>query len=170
MMSAFDDIVFLQSASRICFGIAIAAAVLAVALFFLLDIKDIFLIETGRAQRKTIEEMNARNLRTGKLRDDTESDLRKSGGVTVKSTVAGKTQSPQEAPAYAGANAAPPRHSEYAKPSGSTMKFSSQQPDNISPGEETAVLGAQNNAPAANSSFRVTQKTIITHTDEIIPA
>ena len=91
-MSAFDDIVFLQSASRICFVIAIAAAVLAVALFFLLDIKDIFLIETGRAQRKTIEEMNARNLRTGKLRDDTESDLRNSGGITVKSTVAGKTQ------------------------------------------------------------------------------
>jgi len=168
-MSAFDDIVFLQSASRICFVIAIAAAVLAVALFFLLDIKDIFLIETGRAQRKTIEEMNARNLRTGKLRDDTESDLRNSGGITVKSTVAGKTQSPQEVSAHAGANTAPSGHSGYAKPSGNTMKFSDQQPDIFSAGQEEAVLGAQNCVSAPNSSFRITQKAIITHTEERIP-
>ena len=39
---------FLQSASKICFGIAIASAILAAALFFLLDIWENFLIETDR--------------------------------------------------------------------------------------------------------------------------
>ena len=61
---------FLQSASKICFGIAIASAILAAALFFLLDIWENFLIETDRAQRKTIDEMHERNRATGKLRAD----------------------------------------------------------------------------------------------------
>lgn len=169
-MNSFEDILFLQSASRVCFGIAIAAAILAIVLFFLLDIREVFLIETGRAQRKTVAEMNEKNLRTGKLRDDTESDLDKSGGMTVKSTVAGKTLSSQNQPQNPDWSGAAAGHQQYAKPSGSTMEFSSQGADGHYYGRETAVLGEQGKAPASNPSFRVTQKTIITHTDEMIHA
>lgn len=63
---------FLQTASEICFGTAIAFAILAAALFFLLDIRENFLIETDCARRKTIDEMHERNRRTGKLREEDE--------------------------------------------------------------------------------------------------
>ena len=82
---------FLQSASKICFGIAIASAILAAALFFLLDIWENFLIETDRAQRKTIDEMHERNRATGKLRAD-DDKKGNTGKVSTKSvTGAGKT-------------------------------------------------------------------------------
>ena len=60
---------FLQSASEICFVIAAAALVLALGLFFFFDIRNVFLIEIGRAKSRAVQEMETRNQSAEKLRD-----------------------------------------------------------------------------------------------------
>ncbi len=60
---------FLQSASDICFVIAAAALVLALGLFFFFDIRNVFLIEIGRAKSRAVQEMETRNQSAEKLRD-----------------------------------------------------------------------------------------------------
>ena len=60
---------FLQSASEICFVIAAAALVLALGLFFFFDIRNVFLIEIGRAKSRAVQEMETRNQGAEKLRD-----------------------------------------------------------------------------------------------------
>lgn len=55
-------------ASTVLFFIGL---LLAIIFFFMFDIRNVFLIRTGRAKQKTIEEMQARNLKTGKLSTDT---------------------------------------------------------------------------------------------------
>ncbi|MGN1134174.1 MAG: hypothetical protein ACI4RN_06945 [Oscillospiraceae bacterium] len=53
----------------VCLAFAILFFVAAVVLFFVFDIRYIFNIKTGRAQRKKINEMVQQNNMTGKLRD-----------------------------------------------------------------------------------------------------
>lgn len=48
--------------------VAVIMVILSVALFFLLNIKDVFNILTGRAVRKTVQEMEEANNATGRLR------------------------------------------------------------------------------------------------------
>lgn len=59
----------LQSASEICFVIAAAALVLALGLFFFFDIRNVFLIEIGRAKSRAVQEMQTRNQSAEKLGD-----------------------------------------------------------------------------------------------------
>ena len=164
----FENIEFLQSAYTICFGIAIAFAVLAVALFFLLDIREIFLIETGRAQRKTVEEMHHRNQKTGKLRDDTVADLRTEGDATAKSTASEKTESAGGFGGFEAQRGSTVQVSE----TGSAMPAAAA----FMRGESTEVLQEETSRGRQTVQrsdpgipFRVTQKTIVIHTDEKIP-
>ena len=53
---------FIVSILVMCIGLA-----LAVLFFFVFDIKNIFMIRTGRAKQKSIADMQERNLQTGKL-------------------------------------------------------------------------------------------------------
>ena len=180
-MDSLNQIGFYQSASTICFGIAIAAAILAVVLFFLLDIREIFMIETGRAQRKTVEEMHARNQRTGKLRDDTEADLSNTGGTTVKSTYGMKTekdtgkQNTRDSLTVSMKDDTSENRSESSgygpDPGGGSDGLARARNDSVSngSGEATEILYNQPDLNLAEQSFRVTQKTIITHTSEVIP-
>lgn len=59
----------LQSVSEICFVIAAAALVLALVLFFFFDIRNVFLIEIGRAKSRAVQEMETRNQSAEKLGD-----------------------------------------------------------------------------------------------------
>ena len=59
----------LQAASEICFVIAAAALVLALGLFLFFDIRNVFLIEIGRAKSRAVQEMETRNQSAEKLRD-----------------------------------------------------------------------------------------------------
>ena len=52
----------------ICLSFAILFFIVSVVLFFLFDIRTIFNIKTGRAQAKTVKEMQAANENTGRLR------------------------------------------------------------------------------------------------------
>ena len=52
----------------VCLSFTILFFILSVVLFFVFDIKGIFFIKTGRAQAKTVKEMEAANENTGRLR------------------------------------------------------------------------------------------------------
>ncbi len=53
--------------SVVCFVLAVVFAILAVAMFFIFDIRNIFDMRTGRAQKRVITEMEAENALTGRL-------------------------------------------------------------------------------------------------------
>lgn len=55
----------------VCAVLLVVGIALAVACFFMFDIKNIFMLRTGRAKQQTIAEMQARNQKTGKLSMDT---------------------------------------------------------------------------------------------------
>lgn len=62
-----DAISLLNTGFIICLVGAILFFVLSVILFFVFDIKSIFMIRTGRAQAKTVKEMESINASTGRL-------------------------------------------------------------------------------------------------------
>ena len=169
------NIEFLQSAYTVCFGIAAAALILAVALFFLLDIREIFLIESGRARRKTVLEMNEKNQRTGKLREDTGSDNAKTGGRTVKSTQSMTTLEADQN-ARNGPGTVEDLRQFSGKDGGKGLKGATERVSEgkasvykEKPGANTVLLSGQTSL-AASGRFSIVRKIIITHTDEDIPA
>lgn len=63
-----DSISVLNTAYIICLAMAILFFVISVVLFFLFDIRTIYMIRSGRAQAKTVKEMQEINASTGRLR------------------------------------------------------------------------------------------------------
>ena len=55
----------------ICLCLTILFAVLSVVIFFRFKIRRVFDFLTGRAQKRTIRQMEEENAQTGKLRQDT---------------------------------------------------------------------------------------------------
>ncbi len=152
-----ENMEFLQSASRICFVVAIAALVLAIALFFLLDIRNVFLIETGRAKVKAIQEMNERNAATGKLREDQIKHKESDKGNTRRHSTA-------ESGADSGIGSAYERGDRIsAARSGAA---GNRSPHNTVEVDSTVILDS---SPVKNRpGFTVTKRTIVIHTDERI--
>lgn len=64
-----DAISLLKTGFIICLSAAIIFFVITVVLFFLFDIKTIFMIRSGRAQAKSVKEMQEANANTGHLRN-----------------------------------------------------------------------------------------------------
>ncbi len=167
-MAGTENMEFLQSASMICFIVAAMALVLAVAMFFLFDIRNVFLIETGRAKSKAIQEMNERNQRTGKLRDDTGemTSGEDAGGIPPDpgSVASGKNLSNRDGrlkrngrEVLASPEKSSGSHRKVVHRSGTTVEM-----------VDTSVLGESQNTTA--KGFKIVQKTIVIHTDEIISA
>lgn len=65
-----EMISILKTSLSVCIAFAILFFIISVILFFLFDIRTIFNIRTGRAKRKTVQEMQEANNRTGRLRVD----------------------------------------------------------------------------------------------------
>lgn len=66
-MSNLQLISILGTFMKVAIVAAILFFVLAVLFFFLFKIPQIYMIKTGKAQRKTIEQMRAINAETGRL-------------------------------------------------------------------------------------------------------
>lgn len=68
MDNALNRIELFNNLFYIFAGIAAVSFILAVFMFFHFDIPAIYAMLTGKARRRTIEEMNKRNAQTGKMR------------------------------------------------------------------------------------------------------
>lgn len=93
-----DMISILNTAFIICLSGAILFFVISVALFFVFDIKTIYMIRSGRAQAKTVKEMQDANTSTGRLRvgKTTQTSGLKKGKKTSKTEKTPVVQPPQQ--------------------------------------------------------------------------
>ena len=171
-MGGVDSISILQTGFIICLAFAIVFFIISVVLFFVFNIRLIFNIRTGRAKKKTIEEMKTGRLRakgkslTSKLGSDTPPESQFSGfqkNYTSSSGSGSETTSSLEnvmentsysvnVPSYKYANE---NESEFAE-------TSLLNEDDIS--SETTLLSEENDS----TEFKILQRMIFIHTDEII--
>lgn len=170
----------------VCLAFAILFLVISIILFFLFDIRTIFNIKTGRAQAKTVKEMQVANASTGRLRV---------GGKTQTSKLTKEQKNKNRAPAVISPSQAAVQQNfqtSYTDNAGSAETELLQQdageteilnktalqssdigntPISLVPGAETSVLNQSQYNDIDNAKdihFVITKKIICIHTDEII--
>lgn len=77
----------------ICLCLAVVFAIVSIILFFRLRIRDVFDFLTGRAQKRSVKQMEEENAKTGKLRQDFYSDIKSSDLYHGTSGRTGEVQS-----------------------------------------------------------------------------
>ena len=138
----------------VCLAGAILFLVITAVLFFVFDIKTIYAIRSGRAQAKTVKEMEQTNSSTGRLR--TEKRQRSSAQQAKKrkpSKSTSEIRTPVEKPPVK--EVIPPTtQDDYSDDSQSvTEKLSPDiQPENEKTEENTVLLNQANTAPVQNQS------------------
>ena len=181
----------------VCAILFVIGILLALAFFFMFDIRNIFLLRTGRAKQQTISEMQERNLRTGKLSEGSpytdsgelkrKEEKRRTGAFKsskLKASKAGTAKTASAPPAGAApggpiaetavlqsAGAAPETavlQSE-AAPAASAGKSAQVYNDPL----QTAMLASSKRdeepaQPKSSFKFTLTERTIIIHTTESI--
>ena len=115
--------------------------VMSVLCYWRLDIKNIYLIRSGKAKRKTVSQMQEHNNRTGKLREDFDLDyatgtLKKEGRKSGKT--AGKTE-----------DELPFKRAEH---SGDTGSFSDSRPTDMPAAQQEAVRESEKKAESAETN------------------
>lgn len=69
LMNGFNDVInILQTCQHVAIAFLILFFIISIVLFLLFDIRKIFNIRTGRAKAKTVSEMSKANAATGRLR------------------------------------------------------------------------------------------------------
>lgn len=177
----------------VCAILLLVGIALAVLFFFMFDIRNVYMIRTGRAKQKTIEEMQARNLKTGKLSTNApytdsgelrkKDEKRKTGAFKTgafrlperrKATVEPPKESPkqpQPAPASSPGETVLLSETPAGADAAASAVKSAVNP-NIDP-LATEVLSTEKQAaePAASKTgfrFTITERTVIIHTSESI--
>lgn len=164
--------------------ITIIAAALAVFLFFRFNIRGIYAIRSGKAKQREIREMEERNQRTGKLREDSEFDFDSTGSRDNGTVKTGPTKSSGRRTARSGKTGSTGgRKSGRIRGRTGSTGGTAKQPQQ--PSSETAVLGGVSGAehhandtlplseplqakPVQGFRFDITEYTAVVHTDEII--
>lgn len=155
--------------------VAVVGAALAVALFFRFDIRNLWLIQTGRAQRQGVRQMEAASRNEGRMRRE---ENRR--GVLPSEDLAGEPASrtdelaragqappttklePPDAPAPEPPQDGPPTP-EVQNGFGSTMDLGGGPSPVVGQrAAETTVLGAE------ALRFEITEEVLLIHTDEVI--
>ena len=180
----------------ICLSAAILFLIISVVLFFLFDIKTIYMIRSGRAQAKSVKEMQEANASTGRLRGV---NKKKSKVYYSNEPVSDQAQAPQpeQRTSYAEESERTEQLHNTSQGSEETMILRQDQYDSYGEEEtsllgttkeiiheapvaaETEVLSRNNNetellnrlpapAPSREIYFEVVKKIICRDTDEII--
>lgn len=150
MENLMDTMQLCRTAGWICFGVAAAALAAAVILFFLLDIRTIILIRTGRAKRRAVREIQDRKQWRGDLRADP--DPIKTLPLPERPGTGLAWQSGAET----GKDTAPAFMQESTSTGGGMT-------EELWPG-----LEGEKGRPDPGPSFRVVRKMLVTHTEERI--
>lgn len=167
----------------VCVVLFVIGVLLAVACFFLFDIRNIFMLRTGRAKQRTIEEMQARNQKTGKLSSDvpyTDSGSlkgpstgkrgKKSGALKVEPKRPVSIEPPQAAPKKQLGTELTANADKTLMQGGEVKQMADQI--HLDPLETEVLTSAQKSAAPVNASpgfrFTITERTIVTHTTESI--
>lgn len=127
---------------NICLTIAVLGAASAIFLFFKFDIRTIFAIRTGRAERQTVEKLREANARTGTLRPAPEI------GYTTDGLTAEPPPAPETAPLAPETTPLAPATAPPAEPAPAAADATTPLPPGF--------------------RFVITENTMIVHSDEIL--
>lgn len=174
----------------ICLSAAILFLIISVVLFFLFDIKTIFMIRSGRAQAKSIKEMQEANASTGRLMNTKKNQKKTQTRTYDESAAKPAPVAEVKTPAYDDGSGKTEALDNVPDPDGSdeTMILSQDQPG-FNGGEETTILKAESETtvlsgaaeggteilsrirpqqPVADIYFEIVKKVICCDTEEII--
>lgn len=178
-MDATAQISLYTTLFYVSLGITVVGLALAVFFFFYFDIPTVFAMMTGKARKETIRRMEEQNAKTGNLRFEypvgNSGRTGRTGGKTGRTGETGRTVAPP-------AGGTPPRENRAASqiptqpewPETSVLQQPTMETTILGgAGEETEFLGAAEQVQPEtrqpqNMSFRMTETTIVIHTDEII--
>ena len=169
MIQAQQQIDLFHTLYTICLVLFVAGILLTAALFFILDIRKIFGIKTGRSMQQTVRQMEEQNEKTGRLireqpsvesGDITSKKLRKTGRLS-KNTQNNTIQEPSmEIPV--------PENSAFAD-TDQTSYLHNNHP--MAGADETSVLSESADEPAADQTygkFIIEKSVVYIHTKEIV--
>ena len=181
-----DAISLLKTGFIICLSAAILFFIITVALFFIFDIKTIFMIRSGRAQAKSIKEMQNANANTGHLRSTKTSGAKTSKKHVEKprtQEISAPTAAPLTANPYPQSSPAPEQITEelaYEDTANQTEVLAQHHPVDVTIPEpaysETVVLSEVTDQtfeqkPAEHKAgiyFEVIKKIVCRDTEEVI--
>ena len=170
----------------VCVVLFVIGILLAVACFFMFDIRNIFMLRTGRAKQQTIAEMQARNQKTGKLSTSvpyTDSGSLK-GPAPAEPAKRGKKSGALKSSPKRSVTIEPPKSSS-KKQLGTELTASSDKTllqggevkqmtgqTHMDPLETEVLKSSQKSAEPVNANpgfrFTITERTIVIHTTESI--
>ena len=169
-----DSITIFHTGFIICLAGSILFFVISVLLFFLFDIRTIFAIRSGRAQAKTVKEMQEANSSTGRLRI---------GKATQTSSLKKKTSAKPPVKSPISAAAPVPHTAETALPVTEEVLMTTESSDGgfgetealADVKSETTVLSSELSAAPDESSadqrdihFVIVKKIVCRDTEEIV--
>lgn len=179
-MSASNAIALYEKLFYVFAGMGVISLGLSIFLFFRFDIPQTYALMTGKARRRTIQEIEERNAQTGKLRQHpkgyTENPTshtakrRRPSGHTGRTEASGKTQP------------TPQREAKHAKPAQLPAPVERLETEVLAaPAVETVILSKPvgitedlgqteilQPVQDVNFYFQITENTVSIHTDELI--
>lgn len=153
----------------LCLAISILFFIISVVLFFLFDIRTIFNIRSGRAQAKTVKEMQEANSTTGRLRVGKQTQTSKLSPQTKSSPAAPKPAEQEQMATTEQLTNNTPAQADFSEQSNETQVL-------VQNYAETSVLspGMTNSAESDKTEsvpsirFEVIKKVICRDTSEVI--
>lgn len=185
-MSGTDSITILHTGFIICLAFTVVFFIISVVLFFAFNIRLIFNIRTGRAKKKTVEEMQKANSETGRLRYNGRTLTSKLGNNSPApvsqfssfernnvpsadgSEVTGNLEDTSQQLAYSVNKLSYKSSNQYQGEVAETslLSESNDTETSILSGDEAETTLLSNESQA--DEFKILQRIIFIHTDEII--
>lgn len=173
-----DIINILNTCFTLCLAFTILFFIISVVLFFVFDIRTVFNIRSGRAQAKTVKEMQEANSNTGRLRVGKQTQTAKLTGFSThgKPPVSREQQTTEQLPrSNQGADATTVLSTENSGADETQLlsqdeSFTEVLNNNSVPSEPVQVdfSHTQSTPEVAIINFEVVKKVICRGTDEVI--
>ena len=169
-MNGLNDVInVLQTCQHIAIAFLILFFIISIVLFFLFDIRKIFNIRTGRAKAKTVSEMSKANATTGRLRVGGKTVTSELNNEEKKNRKKHKTDNYNNLPLQP---PIPPNQSNQYEPTSSSYPFegTSMPTEKLASNEgadATTVLN-DNSPDYQAKKFVITKKIVSVNTSETI--
>lgn len=159
---------FLHTAFIVCLVIGIVFIVIAIMLFFVLNIRQVFNFKTGRASKKGIREIEEKNFQTGRLSRETmiHKTYENTDSLDTSQDLGKTEQMPNNT--YGGATVQTAATDEMYD-NGTTV-LNAGETTILNAGETTVLSGGTGMAAgqSATRKYVITKKQMYIHTDECI--
>lgn len=154
----------------VCLVLTIIFFLITILLFFLFDIRRVFMIRTGRAAKRDIKKLEEENFNTGRLSRYQSNTVYGESGSFAPSEEFGKTERIEDDPMLTGYQMSnnPSGANTYNADANSTTVLNNGETTVLSAGETTVLSNQGMNSMNKNRKFNVVLSQMLIHTEEII--